>query len=89
MPSTLKKVKVKVGDKIVEKQERFPVTFWIADGYDAVEPEPYCLPCLTQPARGALSTQEEQVPIKFTPSPALKALLLAEVKAAVDAQLAK
>ncbi len=69
--------------------DRFMAEFWIAAGYADLEPVISVYPCLTQPARGALPVQEVRTQIDFTPSDVLKAMILKEVKAAVDAELEK
>lgn len=97
MASTLKKVDVMIvnvvdGKEVRTKEtktDRFKLEFWIGTGYAEVEPEAFCYPSLTAPARGALPVQEVSTSVKFTPSDALRAAILAEVKTAVNAEVAK
>ena len=70
------------------KGERYRLEFWI-DGDGNVEDSANAYPVLSRPGEGALPAQNytKQVPIE--PSVELKALIKAEQKTKVDAELAK
>ena len=75
MPSTL-------------KNKRYKLELWI-DKTGEVEDEAFAYPVLTRPKSGALPAQEVSIPVGYKPSSALRALLKAEHRAAVDAELIK
>ena len=101
MASTLKQIKVqdkepngdpKVdgnGDPVMKDvPQRYKLEFWV--GVDGeIEDEAFAYPTLTRPAAGALSAQEQETGVKFTPSNGLKATLKVEQKNNVDVELAK
>lgn len=97
MSSVLKKIDVTtvaiVDGKEVRttaaKIDRFRIEFWSAVNYAEIEAKAFCYPSLMGPARGALPQQEVSTGIKFTPSAALRAAILAEIKTAVDAEVAR
>lgn len=75
MPSTLKK-------------QRYRLEFWI-DENGKVEDDASAHPILTRPAAGALPAQEVSMSVTYMPSSALKALIKAEQKTAVDIEVGK
>ena len=70
------------------KNERYKLELWI-DKDGNVEDEAFAYPILTRPKLGALPVQEVRIPVRYEPSSALKALLKAEHKVAVDVELVK
>ncbi len=101
MASTLKQVKVqdkeangdpKVdgnGDPVMKDvAQRYRLELWVGEDGE-IEDEAFAYPTLTRPAAGALSAQEQEMPVPFTPSAGLKATLKVEQKNNVDIELAK
>lgn len=70
------------------KGVRYKLELWV-DKDGNVEDEAFAYPTLTRPAEGALPAQETSTSVKYTPSTALKALLKAEQRAPIDAELAR